>query len=49
MSESQKYQTRDFPGGPMVKNSLRNAGAMGSIPGPQPLSPCTAAAEHAAL
>ena len=25
---------QDFPGGPVVKNSLASAGDMGSIPGP---------------
>ena len=28
-----KYITRDFPGGPVVKNLLCSAGAMSSIPG----------------
>ena len=49
MSESQKYQTRDFPGGPMVKNSPCNAGNIGSIPGLRQLSPCGATTERAAL
>ena len=28
-----KLQMRDFPGGPLVKTSPSNAGAVGSIPG----------------
>ena len=30
------FCARDFPGGPVVKNSSFNAGAVGSIPGPGP-------------
>ena len=29
MRASQKYQTRDFPGGPVAKNSAYNAGETG--------------------
>ena len=43
-----------FPGGPVVKNSLGNAGDLGSIPGwgtkiphaLEQLSPCTTTTEH---
>ena len=35
LSEAVKiYIFRDFPGGPVVKNSPAKAGDMGSIPGP---------------
>ena len=38
-----KSTNRDFPGGPVVKNSPSNIGDLGSIPGPGrshvPLSP----------
>ena len=30
---SEKYVSRDFPGGPVVKASPSNAGGKGSIPG----------------
>ena len=30
----QRIHTRDFPGGPVVKNLPASAGDMGSIPGP---------------
>ena len=29
-----KGENRDFPGGPLVKNSLARAGDSGSVPGP---------------
>ena len=46
-------RSRDFPGGPVVKNLLSNAGDTGSIPGQGTkiphamgqLSPCAATAE----
>ena len=43
---------KDFPGGPVVKNPLANAGDTGSIPGPwkiphamEQLSPCVPTTE----
>ena len=33
MNVSQNRFARDFPGGPVVKNPLSNAGDLGSIPG----------------
>ena len=34
MEVLRKYNSRDFPGGAVVKNLPANAGDMGSIPGP---------------
>ena len=34
ISISKSYLTRDFPGSPVVKNSLANAGDVGLIAGP---------------
>ena len=53
-SEHQDLVSRDFPGGPVVKNLPSNAGDMGSIPGrgikiPHAvgqLSPCATTTEH---